>query len=238
MNSARCPGQDPRFLRPQDVAEVQCPNCGRPVEFWPDEPVRKCRGCGHRFVNPKNAMTCLQWCRYAAQCLAATRGESGALVAPLREELIERMKKAFGENTARIEHALAVLSLAEHIAQLEGGDSLIVAAASILHDIGYCAGEEDHGQQGRARAADILSDLALPRAVEQEILDIIERHHDRGRINTPSGAAVFDADLIVNLRESTGPERDAVLSRQALTATGRNIGTARFAHNHTRTECQ
>ena len=78
MTPAKCPGQDPRFLKAQDIAEAPCPQCGRMVEFWPDEPVRKCSGCGRRLTNPENSMKCLAWCRYAAQCLAAIRAESGA----------------------------------------------------------------------------------------------------------------------------------------------------------------
>lgn len=83
MSAAKCPGQDPRFLKPQDVAEVKCPDCGAPVEFWPDEQMRKCPGCGRRSTNPQNSMKCLEWCRHAEKCLAAIRGESSVSVAPL-----------------------------------------------------------------------------------------------------------------------------------------------------------
>ena len=95
MNRANCPGQDSRFLKAQDIAETRCPECGRAVEFWPDEFVRKCSGCEARLVNPKTSLKCLAWCRHAAQCLAAIRGEGSATVAPPREEPIERMREAF-----------------------------------------------------------------------------------------------------------------------------------------------
>lgn len=93
MSFSRCPGQDARFLKAQDVAEMECPECGRPVEFWPDELVRKCPSCGYRFANPERSTSCLNWCRYAARCLAANRGESSTAVGPLQEELTERMKR-------------------------------------------------------------------------------------------------------------------------------------------------
>lgn len=101
MSRLKCPGQDPRFLKAQDIAEVKCPGCGRAVEFWPDELVRKCPGCGRRLANPKSSMKCLAWCRYAPQCLAAIRGEGSTSIGPLREELIERMREAFEDDMER-----------------------------------------------------------------------------------------------------------------------------------------
>lgn len=73
MSVAKCPGQDSAFLKADDIAEVKCPACGQRVEFWPDELMRKCPQCGRRLANPENSMTCLSWCRNAAQCLAALR---------------------------------------------------------------------------------------------------------------------------------------------------------------------
>ena len=120
MSFSICPGQDPRFLKAQDVAEVKCPECGRLVEFWPDELVRECSACGRRFTNPEQSMNCLNWCRYAAQCLAAIRGESSTVIGPLREELIERMKHVFADHSAKVEHNLPVLKLAEQIGRPVG----------------------------------------------------------------------------------------------------------------------
>ena len=73
MTPMRCPGQDSSFLKAQDVVEAQCPDCGGTVEFWPDEPVRRCRGCGRRVANPKSSMKCLAWCKHADECLALGR---------------------------------------------------------------------------------------------------------------------------------------------------------------------
>ena len=84
MSSMKCPGQDPMFLKAQDIVETRCPQCGKQVEFWPDELMRKCPGCGRRFANPENSMKCLEWCRYAAQCMAAIRGEDESQLGPLR----------------------------------------------------------------------------------------------------------------------------------------------------------
>ena len=64
--------------------------------------------------------------------------------------------------------------------------------------------------------------------IEREILDLIKNHHDRERMNTPDGAPIFDADLIVNLKEEESPDRQAILAREALTEAGKRIGAARL----------
>jgi len=65
----RCPGQDQRFWKPDDIFDVKCPGCGQTVEFFKDEPKLKCRECGQTVINPKIDLGCAQWCRYAEQCL-------------------------------------------------------------------------------------------------------------------------------------------------------------------------
>jgi len=66
----RCPGQDTRSWKPGDIFEVPCPGCGSMVEFYKDEAVRRCSSCGRRLPNPRIDLGCLEWCRFADQCLA------------------------------------------------------------------------------------------------------------------------------------------------------------------------
>jgi len=69
----RCPGQDQRFWKPEDIFDVKCPGCGRTVEFFKDEPKLKCRNCGQMVINPKIDLGCAEWCKYAEQCLDIMR---------------------------------------------------------------------------------------------------------------------------------------------------------------------
>jgi len=230
----KCPGQDPRFLRAEDIAELDCPQCGRTVEFWPDEPMRACPGCGRRVANPTNSMKCLQWCGHAAQCLEAIRGKGDGGIGPLREELIARMREAFGPDTQGPSHALTVLELAERIGRRVGANPLVLVPAAILHDIGRASQEEgaaatSHGQEGRRVARPMLAQIALPPAIEREILDLIEHHHDREKMDTRNGAPLFDGDLIVNLGAEHRPRARETMAKDALTEPGRQIGVARFA---------
>lgn len=64
----RCPGQDQRYWKPEDIFEVKCPNCGKSIEFFKDEPKLKCRKCGQMVINPKIDLGCAEWCQYARQC--------------------------------------------------------------------------------------------------------------------------------------------------------------------------
>ena len=38
----KCPGQDMQFWKPGDIYEVECPGCGRTVEFFKDDTARRC----------------------------------------------------------------------------------------------------------------------------------------------------------------------------------------------------
>ena len=72
-----CPGQNTMFWKPDDIYDVRCPNCDRPVEFWKDDSKRTC-DCGHRFLNPKRDLGCLEYCKYAEQCMPEMfEGENG-----------------------------------------------------------------------------------------------------------------------------------------------------------------
>jgi hypothetical protein len=66
----KCPGQDMRFWKPEDVFNAPCPICGRELEFWKDEPSRICPGCGKKVVNRRVELGCKKWCEYANACLA------------------------------------------------------------------------------------------------------------------------------------------------------------------------
>jgi ribosomal protein S27E len=84
----RCPGQDQRYWKPDDIFEVKCPECGGAVEFFKDEPQLKCRNCGRIVVNPKIDVGCAQWCQYAKLCLGrASKTDTGIV----RDKLANQM---------------------------------------------------------------------------------------------------------------------------------------------------
>ena len=76
----RCPGQDQRFWKPEDIFEVRCHGCANPLEFFKDEPRLKCRKCGQMVANPKIDAGCAEWCQYARQCTGAPAEPQANLV--------------------------------------------------------------------------------------------------------------------------------------------------------------
>jgi DNA-directed RNA polymerase subunit RPC12/RpoP len=66
-----CPGQDLRYWKLDDIYEITCVHCGALIEFFKDDPRRLCKACGQRMLNPRNDMSCAQWCKHAKECLAS-----------------------------------------------------------------------------------------------------------------------------------------------------------------------
>lgn len=210
----RCPGQDSMFWKPGDVFEISCPKCGFGVEFFKFDVKRKCR-CGHEIVNPRINFGCAEWCPYGDSCIEGLPAEIKAKTKEekdnrLRERISQEMKKYFGPDIKRINHALKVAEYAEQILKIEGGNPLVVLGAAYLHDIGIKRGEEKYGsaeaeyqeKEGPEVAREILSKLNVPRGIVAEICDIISHHHHPRAQETLNFQIVYEADWLVNLEEN------------------------------------
>ena len=68
MGTSRCPGQDLRYWKPEDIFDVPCPFCGTEIEFWKDEPALFCPKCKKEIRNPKIDTSCAEWCKYTDEC--------------------------------------------------------------------------------------------------------------------------------------------------------------------------
>jgi HD superfamily phosphohydrolase YqeK/ribosomal protein S27E len=228
MGNMICPGQDTRFWRPGDIFEVACGNCGHEIEFFKDEARRRCPKCGTRVVNPKMSLGCAQWCEHAKECLGYDPKElmdENENEVSLTDQLIERMKKVFGDDRKRITHALAVLEQAQKILRQEmasGSNSIdpkVVMAAAILHDIGIREAEKKHGSaagvhqemEGPAVAEPMMKELGLDDDTIEHVLKIIANHHSARNMDTTEFRVIWDADRLVNL-----PEEYPNLSKQHL----------------------
>jgi hypothetical protein len=153
----------------------------------------------------------------------------------LRNKLIDEMKKVFGLDTRRINHALSVLDFSEKIQAIEGGDALIVRAAAIFHDIGIHEAERKYGSsagkyqeiEGPPIAEKILKENALPAQAIEHISKIIANHHSAKDIDTKEFRIIWDVDNIVNLREElTEKSRDQIqhiIDKRFKTKTGYKI---------------
>lgn len=234
----RCPGQDSRYWEAGAIFEVNCPQCGQPVEFFKDETRRKCPHCGHRFVNPRLDFGCASYCKYAAQCL----GDLPPELLAQRDELLKdrvalEMKRTFGRDFKRIAHATRVARYAERLVTPEGGDPAVVLAAAYLHDIGIREAERKfqstvaryQEQEGPPVAREILARLGASPALIEEVCDLVGHHHHPREVETVNFKCLYDADLIVNLEEHQkeqpiAPERiERLISSSFLTRSGREL---------------
>jgi HD superfamily phosphohydrolase YqeK len=242
----RCPGQDPMFWKPDDVFEIPCPKCGYRVEFFKYDVKRKCR-CGHEMVNPRIDFGCAEWCPYGDSCIEGLPEEMKTKQRQeknnrLRERISSEMRKHFGPDTKRINHALKVAQYAEEILKIEGGHPLVILGAAYLHDIGIKEAErkygtasvEDQEKEGKAIAEDILTKLNVQRGIVSEICDIIGHHHHPRERETLNFQVLFEADWLVNMQEnglSRDPKKiEEIIETNFRTVTGKNLANELFSH--------
>jgi hypothetical protein len=208
------------------------------MEFFKDEPTRRCKKCGHKMVNPKMDFGCAAYCKFAEQCLGDLPPE---LIAQKKDLLKDRvaieMKHFFKQDFKRIGHATKVARNAEQIARDEKGDVAIVLTAAYLHDIGIKEAEARHQstepkyqeELGPPIARDILTKLGATPGLIDEVCDIIAHHHHPRPEETTNFRIVYDADMIVNLEEGMGngsrdPEKlKTLIEKSFLTETGRQL---------------
>jgi putative nucleotidyltransferase with HDIG domain len=201
----KCPGQDSRYWTKDAIFEVECSQCGEALEFYKDEPTRKCRNCGQRMVNPRMDFGCAAYCKFADQCL----GDLPPELLARRDELLKdrvavEMKRYFGRDFRRIGHATKVARYAEELVKEEKGDPAVVITAAYLHDIGIHEAERrsaDHEETGPPIAREILEQLNAKPELIDEVCDIIAHHHHPRPEESVNFMALYDADLIVNLEE-------------------------------------
>ena len=207
----KCPGQDTQYWKPGAIFEAKCPECGKPVEFFKDDPTRKCGNCGHRFVNPEMDFGCAAYCLFADQCV----GELPPEIIAQRQDLLKdrvavEMKRYFKTDFRRIGHATRVARYAERIGKEEGGNMAVILIAAYLHDIGIPESEKKYNSsaakyqeiEGPPVARSIMEKLNAPEELMAEVCDIISRHHHPKDEETVNFKVVYDADLITNLEES------------------------------------
>ncbi len=205
----KCPGQDSRFWKPDDIFEVACGHCGHPVEFFKNDGTRRCPSCGGRVVNPKISIGCALWCKQAKECLGydPTQPDDECGEMSLVDRLIAGMKAQFGDDQRRITHALKVLEYSREIIRTEQADPRVVFTAAILHDIGIQEAERRHGSaagkyqeiEGPPIARRIMTDIGLDAETIEHVCRIVGSHHSAGLIDTPEFRIVWDADWLVNI---------------------------------------
>ena len=230
----KCPGSQ-RFRQPEPEI-IKCPACGKEVEIWTDEVKATCPGC-RRTVMREAGSSCLDWCRYAKQCvgdkLFSKYMQNKAV--GVKQKLIKELEEYFGDDKKRINHAKNVMHFAEELLRQEKGDWHIVIPASILHDIGIKEADRRYGllsghyqeKEGPPIARKVLLKIGLERENIDEICEIIAHHHSPGKIDTQNFKILYDADWLVNLKDEVDvtdkAELKKMIDRVFLTSAGKQL---------------
>lgn len=66
------------------INEKICPNCGNVIEIFSVDTEAACDRCG--FVAYNDALSCVQWCRHARECVGDQMYESMMRIAERKKE--------------------------------------------------------------------------------------------------------------------------------------------------------
>ena len=82
--------------RTPTIEEKICPQCGHTIEIVSTDTEVACENCG--FVVYNDALSCVQWCKYARQCVGdAMYEQMMQIAARQKEEAAQKRKKRLEE---------------------------------------------------------------------------------------------------------------------------------------------
>ena len=233
----RCPGQNTLFWKPDDIYDVTCPSCGAPVEFWKDDSRRTCK-CGHRFLNPKRDLGCLEYCKYAEQCMPDMfQGEN--LKALYRDRLLVGAKIALKPDDTHLKRSQEVAEVAEEILDGESGQPKVVFAATILGNLvlssqpqGAQGVSSREGESPRAIVTRVLAELGTEKEVIDQVCRIVEDKINGTSAEDSNHRIVSDALMVVDLSEKKNLLEEAAIERlienKLQTETGKRLARERL----------
>lgn len=221
----KCPGQDSRFWGKEAIFEARCPQCGNPVEFFKDEPSRRCRKCGHKFVNPRMDFGCAAYCKFADQCLGELPPE---LIAQreylLKDRVAVEAKKRYGRDFVSIGRAVKSARLAEEILRTEKGELPVVIIAAHLHLLPYGTKEHPTPEESALAAEEILKTLSHNEELNRKVSELIRKRDERPDLSDANHVVFHDAIAIAKFEEELKrhPEK-ALTPPEVITPTARKI---------------
>jgi hypothetical protein len=159
MEQMKCPGQDTRYWKPDDIFVAECPKCGAEIEFFKDDTRRRCAWCGHMFYNPKIELGCAEWCQYAEKCVPdLVRAKKAAQ--NFKELLSEMVESHLKADAAAWTQTAQGVQYAQDLLKAEGGDPKVVLAAVLLHRV-----EE-------TKAKEFLAELETEPEIVEAVLEL------------------------------------------------------------------
>ena len=185
MIMSKCPGQDTRYWKLEDIQEVKCPGCGESMEFWKTDIRVRCRNCQRVVSNPNFNLECAAWCSFATQCLGDVARGLGQPKS-LRKKLEKEMERDIPEDTAEI--ISEALEKGWKIAEREGAEFLITVLAITYKII------KDHVGKGEGERIfqNIRKRAEIPRLAAEEAIQVAEEVEKKA-FGSSSARVVYEA---------------------------------------------
>jgi hypothetical protein len=203
MEQMKCPGQDTRFWKPDDIFVAECPKCGAEIEFFKDDARRRCSWCGHMFYNPKIELGCAEWCQYAEKCvpdLVRTRKAAQNF----KELLAEMVESYLKDDPSSWDRTAKGVAYAQDLLKAEGGDPKVVLATVLLHRVPL------------DKAREFLAELETEPEIVEAVLELLAGQAAERDLNRQ----IFQ-DVLALLEEKGGT------TRQFTTRTAQRLATAK-----------
>ena len=89
--------------RTPTIREKTCPVCGNTIEIFSTDTQVACDKCG--FVAYNDALSCVQWCKYAKQCVGEEVYNNLMEIARRNKAKLDAERQAKREAKQREEHA-------------------------------------------------------------------------------------------------------------------------------------
>ncbi|MGI9951628.1 hypothetical protein V3F56_04620 [Moorellaceae bacterium AZ2] len=192
----RCPGQDRRYWKLEDIFEEPCPHCGGLIEFWKDDVTLRCPHCRQRVTNPRFDPGCAAWCSYASKCLGEIALTYQRQPRVIRDKLEVEARKRYLGHKELLNAALKAAGFAERLAREEGVEPLVAIAACLFYDLEAADDELDGASQARQIMA------AIP-GLEPEVIEEVAAVIAAGEkpLDLPAWRVVQDARRLACLTE-------------------------------------
>lgn len=159
-----------------------------------------------------------------------------------RNLYVDELKRHFGPDQRRIDHALKVLAYAESIMagdQVDSDTRRIVTITAILHDAGIKTAEEKYHSsagpyqelEGPPIVREIMARHAEAATIIERVSYIVGSHHTPAKNNGLDFQIIWEADLLVNIEEEGLVKSDKlpyIIAKNFRTPTGTRIAKEQY----------
>ena len=211
MQSAKCPGQDRRNWKPEDIFDHNCPHCQAAMEFWKTDARVKCPECGEHIMNPRFNLGCALWCAYAEQCVGDISQIFSERPDALRDRLELEVRRYFIGESDRLKFTLEAGAIASRLLEADKDvEPPVIMGAVLLHDAGYADCKERTADEAALQscireksgevAGKIMKELKMPRPVQNKVNELI-------LMNGSGETSDTNGNLFLDIKELTAGKR-------------------------------